>query len=193
MFVFKISSKLKHFETFNFRNTMFEMQEFFKPGQIIIKIPNRFSTFWKDMLSHYEPDWTLGVEFKFSSLDISKILKYLTSYELNILKEISFCNPILAMNYVCAIQQPTPELEPILIIDALVACSYACDILQSRFELGEQIISKCSVSSYLYAKYALDNRFELGEPTIMMDHYYKGLYEEYFDIDLKYELNKQNT
>ena len=188
MFITTISTSYKHFGVFNIRKTLLEMQEFFKNNQTInCAIPESYKSFWNDTLSYYDPLWTFGAEFNVSNHDLSKILKYFTTYEMSILKEISYYNSLLALKYAFAIQHPIPELEPVIAANANTAYAYACDILHSKFELGEPAISKCAKSSYFYSAYALNERFPLGEKSIAKTQYFKMLYEEYFEITLEIE------
>ena len=188
MFISKIISSYRHFGVFNIRNTLLEMQEFFKNNQTInCAIPESYESFWNDTLSYYVSKWTFGAEFNVSNHNLSKILKYFTTYEISILKEISYYNSLLALKYAFAIQHPIPELEPVIAANANTAYAYACDILRSKFELGESAISKCARSSYFYSAYALNERFPLGEKAIANTQYFKKLYEEYFEINLEIE------
>jgi hypothetical protein len=84
-------------------------------------------------------------------------------------------------------KQPISELEPVIAANANTAYAYACDILHSKFELGESAISKCARSSYFYSTHALNERFSLGEKSIAKTQYFKILYEEYFEITLEIE------
>ena len=47
-----------------------------------------------------------------------------------------------------------------------LAFGYAQYILNGKFELGEEAISKNSFFSYAYAMYVLNGPFPLGEPAI---------------------------
>lgn len=60
---------------------------------------------------------------------------------------------------------------------------YARTILQGRFELGEEMISKNGSGSYRYTRDVLKERFILGEESIK-DSYYKETYENKFNIKL---------
>jgi hypothetical protein len=164
------------------------MQEFFKNNQTInCAIPESYESFWNNALSYYDPKRTFRAEFNVSNHDLSKILKYFTTYEISILKEISYYNSLLALKYAFAMKQPISELEPVIAANATTAYAYACDILQSKFELGESAISKCARSSYFYSTHALNERFSLGEKSIAKTQYFKILYEEYFEITLEIE------
>lgn len=186
MFITTISTSCKHFGVFNIRKTLLEMQEFFKNNQTInCAIPESYESFWNDTLSYYDPKWTFGAEFNVSNHDLSKILKYFTTYEISILKEISYYNSLLALKYAFAMKQPISELEPVIAANANTAYAYACDILHSKFELGESVIAKDGKSSYFYSVYALNERFSLGEKSIAKSQYFKKLYEEYFEITLE--------
>ena len=188
MLISKIISSCKHFGVFNIRKTLLEMQEFFKNNQTInCAIPDSYESFWNNALSYYDPLCTFGAEFNVSNHDLSKILKYFTTYEMGILKEISYYNSLLALKYAFAMQRPISELEPVIAANATTAYAYACDILHSKFELGESAISKWARSSYFYSTHALNERFPLGEKAIAKSQYFKKLYEEYFEINLEIE------
>lgn len=55
---------------------------------------------------------------------------------------------------------------------------YTRDILKSRFEPAEEIISKEAYCSYHYALHVVKGRFELGEKAINAHPYYGRLYRE---------------
>lgn len=64
---------------------------------------------------------------------------------------------------------------------------YAMDNLYSRFEIGEEIISKCPHYSYYYALHVLRGRFELGEKAVsksaMHSYWYaRDVIKERFEI-----------
>ena len=56
------------------------------------------------------------------------------------------------------------------------AYEYACDVLEGRFEQGEEAISRDAQYSYLYACNILKDRFEQGEEVISKDDYFSYLY-----------------
>lgn len=66
---------------------------------------------------------------------------------------------------------------------ARICFVYAITVLEGRFELGEEYISKSDCHSYYYATEITHNRFLLGERTIKKSGYRKE-YETYFNITL---------
>ena len=68
--------------------------------------------------------------------------------------------------------------------DSYCSLLYALDILKGRFKLGEDAISKDQSYSYWYARDILKGRFLLGEQAISMDAWYSKLYKEFLkDLD----------
>ncbi len=67
--------------------------------------------------------------------------------------------------------------------NAAVVYSYIVKMGRIRYELGEELISKCALFSHRYATNILNERFLLGEKTIKQSSYRED-YEEYFNIKL---------
>ncbi len=65
--------------------------------------------------------------------------------------------------------------------NASICCWYAHNIVDNRFELGEEMISKSAMYSYVYALHILNERFEIGEEMIKQSEYCKD-YEKHFNI-----------
>lgn len=61
-------------------------------------------------------------------------------------------------------------------IIAMMSYIYARDVIQGRFILGEDAISKHTPYSYWYARIVLRGRFELGETVISTDGTYSNWY-----------------
>ena len=62
--------------------------------------------------------------------------------------------------------------------DAVASYLFAVNVLNERFEQGEEAIAKDAFFSYLYAVLILRDRFELGEPAINKSSLYKFKYEK---------------
>ncbi len=62
-------------------------------------------------------------------------------------------------------------------------CYHYATVLDKRFILGEEMISKDAESSYEYVLHILNGRFELGEVMIKQSEYC-GDYENHFNIKL---------
>ena len=60
---------------------------------------------------------------------------------------------------------------------------YAHEVLEGRFEIGEEAISNIGYYSYYYATHVLKGRFILGEPVIK-NTIHRHKYEEQFNITL---------
>lgn len=67
--------------------------------------------------------------------------------------------------------------------NASICCWYAHNIVDNRFELGEEMISKSARYSYVYALHILNERFEIGEEMIKQSEYCRD-YENHFSIRL---------
>ena len=70
--------------------------------------------------------------------------------------------------------------EPVISQDPSLAFFYARDIIQGRWEMGEPAISRDAYHSLNYAFYVLRDRFKLGEPAILQSGAYVGSYLEQF-------------
>ena len=70
----------------------------------------------------------------------------------------------------------TPELELIISKNPYYSYLYAFELLNDRFELGENAMSKSPGCSYLYANNILKDRFQLGEKTISKNTEYSYRY-----------------
>lgn len=70
------------------------------------------------------------------------------------------------------------DLEKIVATDVVSSYEYAHEVLNGRFELGEQIIATDAEYSYRYAHYVVKGGFELGEQAISTSAYdsYKYAY-----------------
>jgi len=69
-----------------------------------------------------------------------------------------------------------PELEPVILKDALYSYLYALLVIEDRWELGEAIISKDTFYSYIYALHVIKGRWELGEAAISKNAHYSCRY-----------------
>lgn len=123
MFITKIISIYKHFDFFNIRKMMFEMQEFVKHNKTEnCELPKTYYTFCN--LRLFKPDYKFD-----SNASNRRVAKQLSNYELSMLKDISFNNSNMALKYAYVLQQPVPELESIIAQKSDTAALYACDIL----------------------------------------------------------------
>ena len=206
MFITNICTKYKHFECFDIRNDLFEMQEYFKDSKRIqclsgrpmvhLQVPSDFITFWKK-IRHFH---NLSV---FDSIE-----NIVSSYEIQIYKESAEHHPRMASQYAIAINRQVPEFESIIAKDGKASVEYAIHVLKNQFcegeyaiakeakysfeyakyvicgpfPLGEKAIAKDADYSFLYAKYILKQRFILGEPTIFKDDYVRLAYTSQFNI-----------
>jgi hypothetical protein len=206
MFITNICTQYKHFECFNIRNDLFEMQEYFKDSKRIqclsgrpmvhLQVPSDFITFWKK-IQHFH---NLSV---FDSVE-----NIVSAYEIQIYKESAEHHPRMASQYALAINRQVPELESTIAKDGRASVEYAIHVLKKRFcegeyaiaketeysfeyakyvicgpfPLGEKAIAKDADYSFLYAKYILKHRFILGEPTIFKDDYVRLAYTSQFNI-----------
>ena len=167
MFITTINTSYKHFGVFNIRKTLLEMQEFFKNNQTInCAIPDSYESFWNNALSYYE--------------SYSDYVYSLSTYEFNLLKQISYKNAYFATFFAFAIDEQIPELEPLIATSAHSAYEYALFVLKGRFELGEAIIATDAYCACNYARNVLKVRFELGENVILSSKFYKDEYIAYF-------------
>ena len=65
----------------------------------------------------------------------------------------------------------------------MYSVSYAIDVMHSRFELGEEAISRDSMYCLIYAEEVLKGRFLLGEKRIKQSGYCK-VYEKLTGVTL---------
>lgn len=204
MFITNICTKYKHFECFDIRNNLFEMQEYFKDSKRIqclsgrpmvhLQVPSDFITFWHK-IRHFH---NLSV---FDSVE-----NIVSSYEIQIYKESAVHHPRMASQYAMAINRQVPEFESIIAKDGKASVEYAIHVLKNRFcegeyaiakeaeysfeyakingpfPLGEKAIAKNADYSLLYAKYILKHRFILGEPAIVKDDYVRLAYTSLFNL-----------
>ena len=69
--------------------------------------------------------------------------------------------------------------EVVIAKDAQYSYNYAKDILNGPFKLGEAAIAKHGFYSYLYARNILKGPFKLGEPEIAKDHLTSPVYAKH--------------
>lgn len=68
--------------------------------------------------------------------------------------------------YSIVIRGQCSEYEAAIIQDPRYAYLYACDVLRSRWLLGEEVIAQDPKYAFLYAKYVIHGRFSEGEAAI---------------------------
>ena len=203
MFITNICTKYKHFECFEIRNNLFEMQEYFKDSKRIqclsgrpmvhLQVPSDFITFWKKIQ-------------RFHNISFGSIENVVSAYEIQIYKESAEHHPQMASQYAIAINRQVPEFESIIAKDGKASVEYAIHVLKNQFcegeyaiaketeysywyarvvlngpfPLGEKAIAKNATYSYYYARNVLKVRFELGENVILSSKFYKDEYIVYF-------------
>ena len=173
MFITNICTKYKHFECFDIRNDLFEMQEYFKDSKRIqclsgrpmihLQVPSDFITFWKKIQ-------------RFHNIPFGSIENVVSSYEIQIYKESAEHHPRMASQYALAINRQVPELESIIAKDGRASVEYAIHVLKKRFCEGEYAIAKEVEYSFEYAKYVICGPFPLGEKAISTSPYYSFQY-----------------
>ena len=204
MFITNICTKYNHFECFDIRNNLFEIQEYFKDSKRIqclsgrpmvhLQVPSDFITFWHK-IRHFH---NLSV---FDSVE-----NIVSAYEIQIYKESAEHHPQMASQYALAINRQVPEFESIIAKDGKASVEYAMYVLKNQFcegeyaiakeaeysfkyakyvicgpfPLGEKAIAKDAIYSYFYARNVLKGRFELGENVILSSKFYKDEYIAYF-------------
>ena len=204
MFITNICTKYNHFECFDIRNNLFEMQEYFKDSKRVqclsgrpmvhLQVPSDFITFWKKIQ-------------RFHNLSVfDSVENIVSAYEIQIYKESAEHHPQMASQYALAINRQVPEFESIIAKDGKASVEYAIHVLKNRFcegeyaiakeaeysfeyakingpfPLGEKAIAKNADYSLLYAKYILKHRFILGEPAIVKDDYVRLAYTSLFNL-----------
>ena len=154
MFITEINTQYIRFQRFDLSNLLLKMYDHYINDK---KHEPEFHMFLDIISSMYE--------------SYSDYVYSLSTYEFNLLKQISCKNAYLATFFAITIDEQIPELEPLIATSARNACDYAEYVLKGRFELGEEIIAKNAAYSYYYARYVLKERFELGEAIIATDAY----------------------
>ena len=163
MFITEINTQYIRFQRFDLSNLLLKMYDHYINDK---KHEPEFHMFLDIISSMYE--------------SYSDYVYSLSTYEFNLLKQISCKNAYLATFFAIAIDEQIPELEPLIATSARNACDYAEYVLKGRFELGEEIIAKNAAYSYYYARSVLKKRFELGENVILSSKFYKDEYIAYF-------------
>ena len=177
MFITNICTKYNHFECFDIRNNLFEMQEYFKDSKRIqclsgrpmvhLQVPSDFITFWKKIQ-------------RFHNLSVfDSVENIVSAYEIQIYKDAAEHHPRMASQYALAINRQVPEFESIIAKDGKASVEYAIHVLKNQFCEGEYAIAKEAEYSYAYAKTILNGPFPLGEKAIAKDADYSLLYAKY--------------
>ena len=152
MFITEINTQYIRFQRFDLSNLLLKMYDHYINDK---KHEPEFHMFWDIISSMYE--------------SYSDYVYSLSTYEFNLLKQISCKNAYSATRVAIAIDERIPELEPLIATSARNACDYAENVLKGRFELGESAIIKNPGYAVEYARYTLKGRFELGEAIIATD------------------------
>lgn len=162
MFIATINTQYKHFQRFDLSDLLLRMHDHYINQNSCYE--EEFNLFWDIVDNVY-------------STKRHNYINSMSTYELELLKTTIFKNAYLAVRYACIINERIPEAEPAIATNAYYSYSYAKNVLQGPFLLGEKAIAKDGYCSYSYAKHVLNNRFELGEPAIYSDLFLATDYE----------------
>lgn len=98
--------------------------------------------------------------------------------------KITEWTPESAYEITSKLKKRIPELESVIMKDAMYAYWYAMDVMMDRWPEAESIIIKDARWAYYYAKGVINNRWLEAEPIIMKDRKWSFYYADFFNLKI---------